>query len=355
MTINDQQLTINNKVVAVCGPTGTGKTSLAIKLCQKFNGEIVSADSRQIYKYMDIGTGKRPTGMKNEELRIKEGDGYWIVDGVYIHLYDVVGPDKKFSVARYKDAATKEIQSMWRRGKVPFLVGGTGFYIAAVLGETEFPRIAPDWKLRKDLEKFSTEELFAKLKKLNPQRAKTVDPQNPRRLIRAIEITHAADSPTRRVTGHQPDGFFLGGVEGGSVLKIGLTAPREVLYQRADAWAEAVVHDGLLDEVQNLIDRGYRNTEPPKGIIYQTAVEHLDGKITREEMLQKIKFDLHGYIRRQLTWFKRDKNIHWFDINKAGFDLEIEEMVESYLEKMINYQPLKPLNELSNDQLKIDN
>jgi len=210
------------------------------------------------------------------------------------------------------------------------VAGGTGFYIAAVLGETELTRIAPDWKLRKELETLSTAELFAKLQKLDPERAKMIDPKNPRRLIRAVEIAmSAANSPTRRVTGLQPDGFFLGGGE--SVLKIGLTAPREILYQRADAWAEAIVNDGLLDEVQNLINSGYKNTEPMKGIIYQTAVEYLDEKITKEEMLQKIKFDLHGYIRRQLTWFKRDKNIHWFDINKAGFDLEIEGMLESSL------------------------
>jgi tRNA dimethylallyltransferase len=338
------------KIVVICGPTCTGKTSLGIKLCQKFSarggGEIVSADSRQIYKFMDIGTGKTPVpksqisnlksqkalrslppGGHNSNVKtddgIARGDGYWVVDGVYIHLYDVVEPDRKFSVARFKDAATREIESMWRRGKVPFLVGGTGFYLAAVLGEADFPRIAPDWKLRQELEKLSVEELFAKLQKLDPERAKIIDPKNPRRLVRAVEI--ALQQPFARpgLASARP------GLTG---VKIGLTAPRKILYQRADDWSEAIVHNGLLAEVQDLINRGYRNAEPMKGIIYQTAVEHLGGKIGEEEMLQRIKFDLHGYIRRQLTWFRRDKEIKWFDISKAGFDRKVEEVVESYLE-----------------------
>jgi len=300
---------------------------------------------------MDVGTGKIPVPKsQNSKLKtqshnsnvktdgVKKGDGHWIVDNVYIHLYDVVEPDRKFSVARFKDAATREVESMWRRQKVPFLVGGTGFYIAAVLGETEFPRIAPDWKLRRELEKLSTEELFEKLQKLDSERAKAIDSKNPRRLIRAIEIAAAGsptaassnpsglDDSTRRVF---PAAVLLGGI--GRVLKIGLTAPREVLYQRADAWAEGIVNNGLLDEVQDLVHRGYRDTPPMKGIIYQTAIDHLDGKITKEEMTQKIKFDLHGYIRRQLTWFRRDREIKWHDITKSGFDLEVGNVVESYL------------------------
>ena len=338
------------KLIVICGPTCTGKTSLAVKLCKKFDGEIVSADSRQTYKHMDIGTGKKPatSRMKGTRPACRQAgpnntvdEGFWVVDGVYVHLYDVVEPDRKFSVARFKDAATKEIESMWRRGKVPFLVGGTGFYLAAVLGETEFPRIPPDWQLRRELEKLSTEELFGKLQKLAPERTKTIDPKNPRRLVRAIEVAMAAadlpagkagsstlrvDDKTLRVS--------LGGA--GPILKIGLTAPREILYQRADAWAEAIVNDGLLDEVQDLVNRGYKDTPPMKGIIYQTAVDHLEGKLNKEEMLERIKFDLHGYIRRQLTWFKRDKGIRWFDIAKSGFDVEIEEMVESCLNDQLS-------------------
>ena len=200
------------KLIVICGPTSAGKTSLAIRLCQRFTGEIVSADSRQLFKYMNIGTGKMPAmlRMKGTVPNYVVGEGFWRVGGVYIHLYDVVEPDRKFSVARFKDAATKEIESMWRRKKIPFLVGGTGFYLAAVLGETEISRVPPDWELRRELEKLSTGELFEKLQKLDPARAKTIDPKNPRRLVRAIEIA-AADSPTRRVTGLQPDGFFLVG------------------------------------------------------------------------------------------------------------------------------------------------
>jgi tRNA dimethylallyltransferase len=240
----------------------------------------------------------------------------------------VVEPDRKFSVARFKDAATKEIESMWRRGKVPFLVGGTGFYIAAVLGETEFPQVPPNWELRNELEKISTEKLFAKLKNLDPKRARTIDPQNPRRLIRAIEIAKwkMEDGGWRM----ENEGLVI------DTLKIGLTAEREVLYQRADAWAEAIVNNGLLNEVRDLINRGYRNTPPMKGIIYQTALDHFDGKVSKEEMLERIKFDLHGYIRRQLTWFRRDKEIRWFDLTEPGFDKRIEEMIELYLNDQLS-------------------
>ena len=319
-----------NKLIVICGPTCTGKTSLAIRMCQKYSGEIVSADSRQLFKYMDIGTGKRPaTSTKMGTVpNYVVGEGFWRVDGVYIHLYDVVEPDKKFSVARFKDAATKEIESMWRRGKVPFLVGGTGFYIAAVLGETEFPRIPPDWELRKKLEKLSVEELFTELQELDPVRAKNIDPKNPRRLVRAIEVVVNAPSGPREL--HSIN-VPLADPSVASTLKIGLTADREVLYSRADAWAEGIVNNGLLDEVQNLINRGYKEAPPLQGIIYQSALDHLDGKTTKEEMLERIKFDLHGYIRRQLTWFKRDKDIRWFNITESGFDLKVEEMIEFYL------------------------
>ena len=321
------------KLVTILGPTCTGKTSLAVKLCKTFDGEIVSADSRQIYKYMDTGTGKLPVPKSQvsnpksqtnvEDREITKGDGYWIIDGIYVHLYDVVEPDRKFSVARFKDAATREIESMWRRGKVPFLVGGTGFYIAAVLGEVEFPRVPPDWKLRRELEKIPTAELFEKLQKLDPERAKKIDPKNPHRLIRAIEVAKWKVEGRRWKVEREEEKC--------EDLKIGLTSSRETLYQRADAWAEGIVNNGLLDEVQDLINSGYKNTPPMKGIIYQPAVDFLEGKISKEEMLQRVKFDLHGYIRRQLTWFKRDKEIKWFDLTESDCGKKVEKMVELFL------------------------
>jgi len=321
------------KIVVICGPTSTGKTSLGIKLCKKLDGEIVSADSRQIYKHMNIGTGKIPaiSTKVGTVPNYTVGEGFWVVDGVYIHLYDVVEPDRKFSVARFKDAATKEIESMWRRGKVPFLVGGTGFYIAAVLGETEFPRIAPNWELRKELEKLSTEKLFEKLQKLDPERAKDIDPKNPRRLVRALEVASKKDvvanfSSRRRAVNCATT----------SSLKIGLTAERKTLYRRADAWAEKIVNSGLLDEVQDLVNRGYKDAPPMKGIIYQSALDHLDSEITKEEMLERIKFDLHGYIRRQLTWFRKDKEIRWFDLTDPNFDKKVGEMINLYLNDQLS-------------------
>jgi tRNA dimethylallyltransferase len=313
-----------NKLVVILGPTSTGKTSLAIKLCKKFSarggGEIVSADSRQVYKFMDIGTGKMPAGTGTVPV-LKRGDGVWTVDDVKIHLYDVVEPNKNFSVARFKDAAEKEIQSIWRRKKVPFLVGGTGFYIAAVLGESETAGVSPNWELRRQLEKLSVEELFEKLQRLDPKRSESIDRFNSRRLVRAIEIALAGASP--KLSPDRP--------EPRSVLKIGLTAPREVLYQRADSWAEAIVSNGLIDEVKDLIRRGYKDAPPMNGIIYKTAIEFVDGKISKDEMRQRIKFDLHGYIRRQLTWFRKDKKINWLDITRPDFDPRTQKLVELFL------------------------
>ena len=329
-----------NKLVVICGPTCTGKTSLAIGLCKKvsskgrpasgWHGEIVSADSRQIYKFMDIGTGKMPaiSTKVGTVPNYTVGEGFWVVDGVYIRLYDVVEPDRKFSVARFKDAATREIESMWRRKKIPFLVGGTGFYVAAVLGETAFPRVPPDWNLRRELEKLSVEELFEKLQKLDLERSKTIDPKNPRRLVRAIEIAMAENVVAGLVPAQREATTRVATTD---VLKIGLTAPRELLYQNADAWAEKIVNNGLLDEVHDLVNRGYRNTLPMKRIIYQAALDHLDGKVAKEEMLQRIKFDLHGYIRRQLTWFRRDKEIQWFDLAEPDCGKKVEKLVESFL------------------------
>lgn len=311
-----------NPLVVVCGPTSSGKTSLALRLCHEFGGEIISADSRQVYRHMDVGTGKLP--VTKSEIEIKKGNGMWEVGGIPVWLYDVVAPNQNFTVVEYGRRAVAEIEGCWRRGKIPFLVGGTGFYIDVVLGKSAVAGVPPDFELRRELEKLSTGELFEKLRVLDFQRAETIDPQNPRRLIRAIEVAVASsEGVTRRAVNCASTGY---------VHHFGLAAPRQVLYARADRWAEAIVSSGsLIDEVYDLLDRGYRETPVMRGIVYRTALGFVDQKVTRAAMLERIQFDLHGYIRRQLTWFKRDKTIHWVDISEPGFDKRVADALRSKL------------------------
>ncbi len=187
----------NNKLIVILGPTASGKSELAVKLAKKFNGEIISADSRQVYKGLNIGTGK----ITKKEMK-----------GIGHHLLDVASPKRKFTVAQFQKLAFKKIREIQRRGKTPFLVGGTGFYIQSVVDNISIPEVTPNWKLRKALEKKNTEELFSMLKKLDPARAKTIDSKNPRRLTRAIEIASAEGrgaGPPQRGAATAPPRFII--------------------------------------------------------------------------------------------------------------------------------------------------
>lgn len=306
-------------LVVIVGPTGTGKTSLAIKLSQKLAGEIVSADSRQVYRYLDIGTGKEPIGKK--KVRLEKYDGYWVQSGVVIWLYDIIDPDETFSAYDFAVAAKKTIHDLWARGKVPFLVGGTGFYSDLLLGRSPVAGVKPNLRLREQLEKLTTAELADQLEKLNPARREKIHPQNRQRLIRAIEVAQAESTESD----FKP-------LAPSKTLYLGLTAPRPILYQRADDWAETILAGGLVKETEALLKQGFGNSRPLQGIIYRTVVELLDGKIDREQALERIQFDLHGYIRRQLTWFKRNPEINWLDITQEGFDRQAANLLSCSLD-----------------------
>lgn len=313
---------MTNPLVVICGPTCTGKTSLAINLAKEFAGEIVSADSRQVYRYMNIGTGKIPDSFPSDQIKVV-GSAYWF-GKVPVHLYDLVPPNVNLTVVDYAKKAEEEQNSCWRRGKIPFLVGGTGFYLDVVLGRARPAGVPPNEKLREELEKKSLEELNQLLKELDPKRWETIDQKNPRRLIRAIEVAQSS------MSSNIPDpGTDLLGVKS---LLIGLAASREILYQRADTWAEKIVGDGsLVAEVKDLLERGYECASALQGIIYAPTLAFVAGKISQAELLERIQLDLHGYIRRQQTWFKKNPAIEWFDITTEGFDKKIAERVRSYL------------------------
>ena len=326
-----------NKLIVICGPTGTGKTKLGISLCQTISakgqppskqGEIISADSRQVYRYANIGTNKKE--VRSQDLGIRKGKGFWVQDSVKIHLYDIATPDKQYSASRFIDDAAKIIKNLWKQNKLPIIVGGTGFYISALIGDIKLSGVPADTELREILKTNSLENLQTTLQGLSQksfQKMNNSEKQNKHRLIRAIEIAIASRLGTKKPIQKRA------ALPNTQVLKIGLTAPRNFLYQKADSWVARIVKNGLLDETQSLLQKGYRDTRLLQGMIYAPAVLHLDtfDKFSKKQMLEQICLEMHAYIRRQITWFKRDKKIVWFDITKVGFDKKVERLVELFV------------------------
>lgn len=324
------------KTIVVVGPTCTGKTSLAIKLCRQFNGSIVSADSRQVVRHMDIGTGKIPAGEAMQQ--VKKTDDSWILDGVNIYGYDLVNPDEYFSAYDYKNYCGKLFPRISLDGKNIFLVGGTGFYVDAITGKNVLEGGGPNMKLRQELELLSVDELAEKLLSLDGETYKSIDIRNPARLVRAIE-----KASQRTSTNHEDKNSNQERLEHEEqrrennirklitpTIYIGLTAGREVLYSRADSWVEQVFNDQLFEEVKN-IQKQFPESHRLNGLIYKSALDYLAGNATLEKAKERAKFDIHSYIRRQQTWFKRNQEISWFDITQKNFDAEVSSLVESKL------------------------
>ena len=306
---------MNNPLIIVCGPTATGKTEYALKLAREKNGELVSADSRQIYKYLNIGTGKDlpPHSSLQYVNVLKYSDldptrfsvGYYPIEDTALWLYDVITPDQKFSAYEYARTARTVMQDVWNRGKTPILVGGTGLYIQAAVDGLD--GLAPaDWKLREKLGNYEIAKLQATLNSLNPLKFKSInqsDRNNPRRLIRAIEISSSTPSPQhpRNTLTHE-------------VRFIGLIAPREELYKRIDERVEKRIQQGMLDEIKSVLKMGYSWDDPGLNTIgYKQLRAYFENKESLEEAVQKWKFAEHEYARRQITWFKKDKRIEWVD------------------------------------------
>lgn len=296
-------------LVAIVGPTSTGKTSLALKLCQKTDGQIISADSRQIYKYMDIGTGKLPIGY---DVKISKHNGYWDINGVSVWGYDLVEPDKYYSSYDFALFARQKAGELLNAGKTVFLVGGTGFYIDAFAGRFDLNNILPDLEVRLQLESKSLLELQQQLTSLNPQAVLKIDMKNKVRLVRAIEKEIGQKNFTTPLPRLDTP-----------ITYIGLTSDRQVLYSRADKWVDEVWKNGLTAEVKNLVSLGFSDSPKLKGLVYKTVLAFINGQINEKDAVQRIKFDIHAYIRRQQTWFKKNSEITWFDINAESFDENI--------------------------------
>ncbi|MFC1598998.1 tRNA (adenosine(37)-N6)-dimethylallyltransferase MiaA [Patescibacteria group bacterium] len=275
-----------SKILVILGPTSSGKTSLSIKLAKDFNGEVISADSRQVYKGMTIGSGK----VTKTEMQ-----------GVKHYLLDVVSPKTRFTVAQFIKKADKAINEIEKKGKLPIIAGGTMFWVDALLyGLPE--GVKPDYVLRKKLDKLSTEKLLIKLKKLDPQRAKSVDPHNKRRIIRALEIVMISGKPVPKYKKIKKYDSF----------KIGIKRDKQELNNRIHIRLLARMRQGMVAEVKKLHEQGVSwQRLDDFGLEYRWLSRYLRGLITKEEMLERIEFDSIHYAKRQMTWFSKDKEIYW--------------------------------------------
>jgi len=298
-----------NRLLAVVGPTGVGKSRLALHLAQAFDGEIVSADSRQVYRHMDIGTAK-PT---KKELSL-----------VPHHMIDIVNPDEDFSLAQYQQLAYRAISDIQQRGKLAILAGGSGLYVWAVLEGWKIPKVAPDLKLRRSLEGVGKEELYQELAKVDPVAAQRIDPRNVRRVIRALEVYRGAKAPFSRLQ--------LKAKPLSNTLIVGLTADRTELYQRIDLRVDEMIERGLVDEVKGLADKGYDFSLPAmSGIGYKQIGMHLKGELRLDAAIQQIKFETHRLVRHQYSWFRlKDDRIRWFDIEKR-VDSRVKTLVTRFI------------------------
>lgn len=284
-------------LIAVVGPTGVGKTRVALSLCREVGGEVVSADSRQIFKYMDIGTDK-PSQSDRRLVRH--------------HLIDIVAPDEQFTLAQYQERAYQAIEDVLSRDKVPFLVGGTGLYIRAVLEGFVIPRVKPDSQLRQQLLAEADREgghaLYARLQEVDPEAAQKIDPRNVRRVVRALEVFEQLGEPFSCLQRRESPPY--------RILKIGLTMERTTLYRRIDNRVDDMMARGLLSEVNELVSRGYGYGLPAmSGLGYRQIGEHLRGETDLDTAVQKVKSETHRFVRQQYKWFRPDdETIHWFDL-----------------------------------------
>ena len=296
------------KIIVILGQTATGKSNLAVKIAKQIGGEIISADSRQVYKGLDLGTGK----ITKKEMM-----------GVPHHLLNVANPRKSFSVAEYKKLAEEKIEEILKRGKTPIIAGGTGLYIKSIVDNISFPEVPPNETLRKKLKKLSAEKLFALLKKIDPRRAQTVESKNPRRLIRAIEIAKALGKVPRLTEATPPYKF----------IKIGLKLPDEILKKKIKKRLEKRLRAGMAIELHDLRKKGvpwkrFREL----GFDQKYIALYLQNKISQKEMLEKLLNKNWQYAKRQWTWFKRDKKIIWIDPTRKSDLKKLENKIKTFLQ-----------------------
>lgn len=304
------------KVAAIVGPTAVGKTSLSIKLARDMGGEVISGDSMQVYKGLDIGTAK----IMPEEMQ-----------GIEHHLINIRLPEEHFSVADFQNLANQQITEISGRGHLPLVVGGTGFYVQALVdnlnlgnnGQVEDPAIRKKWQ--NYASNHGKQALWDKLHSLDSEAAKKIPVNNVRRLVRALEVISVTGQPFSQQPQHEnKNQFFL----------IGLTTDRKVLYQRINQRVDVMVKDGLVDEARRLWNAGGQSWQSGKGIGYHELFPYFAGKCSLNEAIDKVKLDSRHYAKRQLTWFRNKMDVHWYDlVSGANNTKEIEVDLKNWLKK----------------------
>ena len=304
------------KIIVICGPTASGKTKLSIELAKKINGEIVSCDSMQIYKDMSIGTAK-PT--------IEE------IQGIKHYLIDCISPETRYSVADYKNDATTAIKEILSKGKVPIIVGGTGLYLESLIYNVEYNQIEVDLKYREKLEKIEKEEglekLYQKAAKIDPKAIKKISHNDKKRIFRILEIYNATNKTKTELElesrKNEPEYDYI---------LFGITMDREKLYERINLRVDIMIETGLIEEVKDLISKYKGMPTAIQGLGYKEVIEYLDGKTSREEMIEKIKRETRRYAKRQMTWFRKYNNLIWLN-GLDDIQNNIKIILEEYGEK----------------------
>ena len=309
-------------LIVLTGPTAVGKTSLSISLAKAVNGEIISADSMQVYKGMDIGSAK----IRKEEMQ-----------GVTHYLVDILEPEEEFHIVKFQELAKAALEEIYAKGKIPILVGGTGFYIQAVTRDIDFTQAEQETSYREELEQLAkekgTEYLHEKLREVDPKSAENIHANNVKRVIRALEFYHQNGTPISEHNEEQKQqtspynlAYFV------------LTAPREILYERIDRRVDQMMEEGLLEEVKSLRERGcHRGMVSMQGLGYKEILAYLEGEYPLEEAVRILKRDTRHFAKRQLTWFRREQDVIWVD--KEQFHWNEAEILE-YMMSVLKEQDL---------------
>jgi tRNA dimethylallyltransferase len=308
-------LNAKQNVLVIIGPTAVGKTKLSIEMAKRYNGEIISGDSMQIYRGMDVGTAK----ITKEEM-----------EDIPHHLIDIKEPFESFSVAEFQELVRAKIAEIAKKGKLPIIVGGTGLYIQSVIYDYQFSDVSGDEAYRLQLEErvkeVGNEALHEELKEIDPGSAAQIHPNNVRRVIRALEIYHLTGKTMQEYQSHQqPDLLY-------NTAIVGLTMDRDQLYERINLRVDIMMDEGLLPEVKALYQQGLRECQSIQAIGYKEIYEYLDGKVTLNEAVENLKQNSRRYAKRQLTWFRNKMKVEWFDVsNVNNFSKKIAE-ISQYVE-----------------------
>jgi tRNA dimethylallyltransferase len=323
------------KLIAIVGPTASGKTALGIEVAKRFGGEVISVDSRMIFKGMDVGTAKplrSPLLAKEGQGEVSEpkrkdsiGDLFglnkeFLVEDVPHWGIDLVEPDQEYSVADFKKYAEQKIKEILKRGHIPIFVGGTGMWLSAVIDNLDLSSTPSDEKLRAELEEKSIGDLYHEYKQLDPIGAETIDRENKRRVLRALEVSMLTGKPFSQLQTRGPLKY--------NVLQIGLSVERDVLNERINWRVDEMIAKGLVNEVRSLKETYGCEIDAMTGIGYRQVCEFLDGRSSLKDAMEEIKKDTRHYAKRQMTWFRRDERIQWIANTQEAI-----KQIESFLNK----------------------